>query len=234
MYAEVGGKLHSILEIASHRCQEEPAWTPKTDEQDQTSAREQALGEELVQQTPTSGECMGTVSPRIAEMNPSMVSRSWGIAHMGIDTRGTTTAHRDRDSQIIGIIWPVTSQSPMPRDVEEIQELDVEFYWENEMVKQWAYARQDTITRELFQAPHTGIPQHWNDLHYRQARQACQWVLHLQNTRQEVKLQLLSHHLHVVQSQNLSGLALEQVRDEVMQIYGHHLETEVKPFWDYL
>ena len=40
MYAEVGGKLHSILEIASHRHQEEPALTPRTDEQDQTSARE--------------------------------------------------------------------------------------------------------------------------------------------------------------------------------------------------
>ena len=48
MYAEVGGKLHSILEIASHRHQEEPALMPRTNEQDQTSAREQALGEELV------------------------------------------------------------------------------------------------------------------------------------------------------------------------------------------
>ena len=42
------------------------------------------------------------------------------------------------------------------------------------------------------------------------------------------------HHLHIVRSQNLSGLALEQARDEVMRIYGHHLETEVEPFWDYL
>ena len=40
MYAEVGVKLHSIPEIASHRRQEEPALTPRTDEQDQTSARE--------------------------------------------------------------------------------------------------------------------------------------------------------------------------------------------------
>ena len=40
MYAEVGGKLHSIPEIASHRCQEEPALMPRTDEQNQTSARE--------------------------------------------------------------------------------------------------------------------------------------------------------------------------------------------------
>ena len=40
MYAEVGGKLHSILEIASHQCQEEPALMPRTDEKDQTSARE--------------------------------------------------------------------------------------------------------------------------------------------------------------------------------------------------
>ena len=45
---------------------------------------------------------------------------------------------------------------------------------------------------------------------------------------------MLTHHLHVVQSQNLSGLALERARDEVMRIYGRHLETEVKPFWDYL
>ena len=40
MYAEVGGKLHSIPEIASHRHQEEPALMPRTDEQDQASARE--------------------------------------------------------------------------------------------------------------------------------------------------------------------------------------------------
>ena len=86
MYAEVGGKLHSIPGTASHRHQEEPARTPKTDEQDQKSARERALGEELVQQTPTLGECTGTVSPHIAETNPSMVGGSQGIAHMGIDT----------------------------------------------------------------------------------------------------------------------------------------------------
>ena len=40
MYAKIEGKLHSIPEIASHWCQEEPALTPRTDEQDQTSARE--------------------------------------------------------------------------------------------------------------------------------------------------------------------------------------------------
>ena len=90
------------------------------------------------------------------------------------------------------------------------------------------------MTRELFQAQRTGTPQHWNDLCYRQARHARQWVLDLQNTQQEVESQLLTHHLHVVQSQNLSGLALEQARDEVIQIYGRHLETEVEPFWDYL
>ena len=120
MYAKVGGKLHSIPEIARHQFQEEPAQMPKTNEQDPTSARERALGEELVQQTPTSMECMGMVSPHIAEMNPSMVSGSRGTAHMGMDTRGTTTECRDRDSQIIGIIWPVASQPPKPHDVEEI------------------------------------------------------------------------------------------------------------------
>ena len=40
MYTEVGGKLHSIPEIASHRHQEEPAPMPRTDEQDQTSGTE--------------------------------------------------------------------------------------------------------------------------------------------------------------------------------------------------
>ena len=40
MYAEIRGKLHSIPEIASHRCQEKPALMPRTDKQDQTSARE--------------------------------------------------------------------------------------------------------------------------------------------------------------------------------------------------
>ena len=46
----------------------------------------------------------------------------------------------------------------MPHEVEEIQEPDVEFDRENETVEQWAYARQNTMTRELFQAPHTGTP----------------------------------------------------------------------------
>ena len=40
MYAEIEGKLHSILEIASHWCQEESALIPGTEKQDQTSARE--------------------------------------------------------------------------------------------------------------------------------------------------------------------------------------------------
>ena len=40
MYAKVGGKLHSIPEIASHQHQEESAQMPKTNEQGQMSARE--------------------------------------------------------------------------------------------------------------------------------------------------------------------------------------------------
>ena len=40
MYTEVGGKFYSIPEITSHWHQEEPALMPRTDEQDQTSARE--------------------------------------------------------------------------------------------------------------------------------------------------------------------------------------------------
>ena len=98
----------------------------------------------------------------------------------------------------------MASQPPMPCDVEEVQEPDIEFDWENKTIEQWAYARRDTMTRELFQAPHTGTPQHWNDLCYRQARHTHQWVLDLQNTRQEVESQLLTHHLHIVQSQNLN------------------------------
>ena len=86
----------------------------------------------------------------------------------------------------------------MPCKVEEIQELDIKFDWENETVKQWAYARRDTMTRELFQAPRTGTPQHWDDFRYRQARHACQWVLDLLNTRHEVESQLLSQHLYVI------------------------------------
>ena len=128
----------------------------------------------------------------------------------------------------------MASQPPMPRDVEEVQEPDIEFNWENEIVEQWAYARRDTMTRELFQAPCTGTPQHWNDLHYCQARDARQQVLDLRNTRQEVESQLLMHHLHVAQSRNLNGLALEWARDKVMRIYGRHLEMEVEPFQDYL
>ena len=112
-------------------------------------------------------------------MSPLVASGPRGTARTGIDARGAATERRDRDSQIIGIIRPVTSQPPTPRDVEEVQELDIEFDWENETIDQWAYAWQDTMTRELFQAPRTGTPQHWNDLHYRQARRACQQVLDL-------------------------------------------------------
>ena len=86
-------------------------------------------------------ECTGAVSPRIVEVNPSVVGGSRGVAHMGMDTRGATTERRDRDSQIIGVIQPVASQLPMPQDVEGIQEPDVEFDWEDETVEQWAYAR---------------------------------------------------------------------------------------------
>ena len=85
MYAKVGGKLHSIPEIAGHLRQEEPALIPRTDEQDQTSARKRALGEELVQETPTLGEHTGTVSPRIAETSPLVASGPQGTARMGID-----------------------------------------------------------------------------------------------------------------------------------------------------
>ena len=62
MYAKIGGELHSIPEIASHRHQEEPALMPRTNKQDQTSARERALGKESILQVPTTGECTGTFS----------------------------------------------------------------------------------------------------------------------------------------------------------------------------
>ena len=90
------------------------------------------------------------------------------------------------------------------------------------------------MTRELFQAPRTGTPQHWNDLRYHQARHTQQRVLDLWNTQQEVESQLLMHHLHVVWSENPNSQALEQAQDEVKWIYGPHLETEVEPFRDYL
>ena len=125
---------------------------------------------------------MGTVSTRVAGMSPSVAGGPQGTVHSGVDARGTATEQRDRDSQLIHIIKPVASQPLTPHKVEEIQEPDVEFDWENEMVEQWTYARWDTMTRELFQAPHTGTPQHWDDFRYHQARRACQWVLDLQNT----------------------------------------------------
>ena len=118
MYAEIGGKLHSIPEIASHWCQEEPALTPRTDEQDQTSARERALGEESVLQVPTTGECMGTVSTQVAGMSPSVAGRPQGTVRSGVDAQGAATEQRDRDSQLIGIIKPVASQPLMPHEVE--------------------------------------------------------------------------------------------------------------------
>ena len=113
------------------------------------------------------GNRLRTVS---SETSPAVASGPQGTACTGIDAQGTANERRDRDSQIIGIIRPVASQPLMPCDVEEVQEPDIEFHWENKTIEQWAYARQDTMTRELFQAPCTGTPQHWNDLCCRQAR----------------------------------------------------------------
>ena len=91
MYAKIGGKLHSIPEIASHRHQEEPALMPRTDKQDQTSAMEQAVGEESVPQVPTTGECTGTVSTQVAGMSPPVAGRPQGTVHSGVDARGAAT-----------------------------------------------------------------------------------------------------------------------------------------------
>ena len=135
MYAKIGGKLHSIPEIASHRCQDEPALMPGTNKQDQTSARERALGEESVPQVPTTRECMGMVSTRVVGTSPSVAGGPQGTVRSGVDARGTATERRDRDSQLIGIIKPVASQPLTPHEVEEIQEPDVEFDWENETVR---------------------------------------------------------------------------------------------------
>ena len=74
-------------------------------------------------------------------MNPSVVSRSRGVAHVGVGARGSTVECRDRDSQIVGIIRPVASQPPTLHDVEATREPDIEFNWEDETVEQWAYAR---------------------------------------------------------------------------------------------
>ena len=84
---------------------------------------------------------MGTVSIRVAGTSPSVAGRPQGTVHSGVDAQGTVTEQRDRDSQLIGIIKPVASQPLMPREVEEIQEPDIEFDWENETVEQWAYTR---------------------------------------------------------------------------------------------
>ena len=112
-------------------------------------------------------------------MSPSVAGEPQGTVHSGVDAQGAAMEQRDRDSQLIGIIKPVASQPLTPREVEEIQELDIEFNRRNETVEQWAYARRDTMTRELFQAPRTGTPQHWDDFHYRQARRPRQRVLDL-------------------------------------------------------
>ena len=89
MYSKIGGKLHSIPEIASHWHQEEPALTPRTNKQDQTSAREQALGEESVPQGPTTREHTGMVSAQVAGISPSVAGRSQGTVHSGVHARGT-------------------------------------------------------------------------------------------------------------------------------------------------
>ena len=60
---------------------------------------------------------------------------------MGIDAQGTATECKDRDFQLIGIIRPMASQPLTPHDVEEVQEWDIEFDWENETIEQWTYAR---------------------------------------------------------------------------------------------
>ena len=86
MYAKIGGKLHSIPEIASHRCQEEPTLMPRTDKQDQTSAREQALEEESILQGPTTREHTGMVSTRVVGTNPSVAGGPQGTVHSGVDS----------------------------------------------------------------------------------------------------------------------------------------------------
>ena len=84
---------------------------------------------------------MGTVSRRVAGMSPSVAGGPHRTVHSGVDVRGAAMEQRDRDSQLNGIIKPVASQSLMPHEVEEIQEPDVEFDWENKTVEQWACAR---------------------------------------------------------------------------------------------
>ena len=84
---------------------------------------------------------MGTVSTQVAGTSPSVAGRPQGTAHSGVDAQGTAMEQRDKDSQLIGIIKPVASQPLTPHKVEEIQEPNVEFDWENETVEQWAYAR---------------------------------------------------------------------------------------------
>ena len=74
-------------------------------------------------------------------MSPSVAGGPQGTVCSGVDAQGTATERRDRDSQLIGIIKLVASQPLTPCEVEDIQEPDVEFNWENEMVEQWAYAR---------------------------------------------------------------------------------------------
>ena len=91
MYAKIGGKLHSIPVIASHWHQEEPALMPGTDKQDQTSARELALGEESILQGPTTREHMGTVSAQVAGISPSVAGGPQGTVRSGVDARGTAT-----------------------------------------------------------------------------------------------------------------------------------------------
>ena len=74
-------------------------------------------------------------------MSPSTAGGPLGTVCSGLEDQGTAAEQRDRDMQFIGVIRPVASQSLTPREVEEIQEPDVKFDWENETVEQWAYTR---------------------------------------------------------------------------------------------
>ena len=58
---------------------------PGTDKQDQTSARERALGEESVPQGPTTREQTETVSARVAGISPSVAGGPQGTVHSGVD-----------------------------------------------------------------------------------------------------------------------------------------------------
>ena len=135
----------------------------------------------------------------------------------------------------VGVIRPVLGTSVVPLGVEGVTPSpDREEELISQLDEAWLAACRNMIAQSLLPAARNIRPQHWEDLRYEQARRARQRVLDLRDSRYSLEVTLLTRHLQAVEEEALTGSALQEARDEVMQIYTQHLQMEIEPFQDYL